>query len=310
MIYEFAVDPVVVATWYQRELGRFFAREFGVGTPRIISRLPAGWKTCVWEEFRRSGSCTDLNAGRMTAVLKDVSAKMIKRNPLNWDNSKSWLSNAESEHSITPFHAILSHDNPRSHQRVLRPDSIDHKTLIWHLPTQKRVLRNAHDLQEVAAPMLRLASEVLFVDPHFHTVPRYMQSFSRFFKAIVDPKTDRRHSGLDRAYLPNVQIHHLDKNRHLCQSELARILPHQLNLVIYTLKHTSKGQSLHNRYILTDIGGLAFAHGLDENTSRASADRDEALLLEEDVYRQLWSQYANGANAFEVVNKVRIKGIA
>lgn len=310
MIHEFAVDPALVAAWYQRELGRFFAREFGVGTPRIISRFPRSWKKRVWEEFRQSGSCSDLDERRMTAILKDISEKMVKRPSIDWDNSKSWLENAESEDRLVPFHAILSDENPRYHKRVLRSQSIDHKTSVWHLPTQRRVPRNAHSLQEVAAPMLRIASKILFVDPHFDTITRYVQPFAHYFKAIMDSRIGSRSAQASRTTLPSLEIHCAEKRMRGEFSEIAHILPQHLSIVIYTLKSLRGGQSLHNRYILTDVGGLEFAHGLDEGTSPASDDRDDVLLLEQDIFRQLWDQYANGAHAFTVVNKVRVKGNA
>lgn len=314
MIYEFAVDPVVVATWYRRELGRFFAREFGVGTPRIMSRFPQAWKNRVWEEFRRSGNCTSLNERRMTAILKDVSTKMIKRPSLSWDDSKSWLENTETENCVTPFYAILSNHNPRSHPRVLRPSSIDHKTSMWHLPTQRRVLRTANSLQEAISPMLRIASTILFVDPHFSTMPRYIQPFNRYFKAIGDLRNGGHSSRASGSVFPSIEIHRSEQRKRsrndFSLSKVADILPRQLSAVIYTLRRSDHGQSLHNRYVLTDVGGLEFPHGLDEGTSHSSDDYDDVLLLEEDIYRQLWSQYANGAHAFEVVDKVKIKGRA
>ena len=310
MIHEFAVDPEVVATWYQTELRRFFAREFGVGTPRIISRFPRSWKRRVWEEFRRSGNCNDLNNRRMTEVLKSISEKMINRTYLNWDDNKNWLECAESEHRVSPFRAIISDDNPRMYKHVIRSDSIDLNTPRWHLPTQRIVSRNAQDLQKVISPMLQIASKILFIDPYFHTVPRFLQPLEYYLKAIVKRGVVDHGSGTYGMRFPEVEIHRVDKSRRLCSSKLANILPHQLNVVIRTLRNQSGGQDLHDRYILTDVGGLQLPRGLDEGTSRTGEDLVDVLLLGEDIYRQRWDQYAYGAHAFEVVDTVRIKGRA
>lgn len=310
MIHEFAVDPAVVATWHQTDLRRFFAREFGIGTPRIISRFPRSWKRHVWEEFRRSGSCNDLNESRMTEVLKSISEKMVKRTSLNWDNNKNWLESAESEHRISPFHAIISGDNPRSHKHVIRSDSIDLDTPLWHLPTQRIVSRNAQDLQEVISPMLQIASIVLFIDPHFRTVSRFLMPLEYYFKAIVNRRSDVHHFRAHGVRFPEIEIHRVNKRSNLSLSKLANILPHQLSLVIRTLRGHSEGQSLHDRYILTDVGGLQLPRGLDEGTSRTGEDLVDVLLLGEDLYQKRWDQYAYGAHAFEVVDTVRIKGRA
>lgn len=41
MIYEYALDPVVLSTWASNERDYAeFLREYGLGTPRMISSFP------------------------------------------------------------------------------------------------------------------------------------------------------------------------------------------------------------------------------------------------------------------------------
>ena len=44
MIYEFAVEPTLVATWSDRKEFRFFDGKFGLGRQRVLCRYPAGQK--------------------------------------------------------------------------------------------------------------------------------------------------------------------------------------------------------------------------------------------------------------------------
>jgi len=42
-----------------------------------------------------------------------------------------------------------------------------------------------------------------------------------------------------------------------------KIIPEGLQVTLYQWQEKSDGQKLHNRYILTDLGGVSFHHGLD-----------------------------------------------
>lgn len=45
---------------------------------------------------------------------------------------------------------------------------------------------------------------------------------------------------------------------------------------------------LHNRYILTDLGGVAFGIGLDDGKK---GETDDITLMNRDLYELRWSQY-------------------
>ena len=307
MIYEYAVDPSIISTWCQRTVGRFFIGEFGVGRPRIISQFPRSWKTLVWQEFRQSCYSNDLNQARMREILKYVSDKTVKRTDLDWDNRKSWLENAEMEHSFTPFDAIIAKNNPRSHERVICADSVEHHTPLWYRPRHQIQSREAQELQELVSPMLRIATTILFIDPYFGTESRYLKPLKCYLKMIVRQGLDGRIRRGNDARIPHIEIHRSEKSAHWCASDLAQIVPYPLKLKVLTLKPRTQGQDLHNRYILTDVGGLQFGHGLDEG---AAGSTDDVTLLEVKSYRNRWEQYANGAHAFEHVKTERIGSVA
>jgi Regulator of RNA terminal phosphate cyclase/Sigma-54 interaction domain/CRISPR-associated protein (Cas_Csm6) len=65
------------------------------------------------------------------------------------------------------------------------------------------------------------------------------------------------------------------------------------------------GEKLHNRYILTDIGGVSFAVGLDDGDD---GETDEVTLLEEKTYKFRWMQYRGPEQAFYLVDELIIEG--
>lgn len=317
MIYEFAVDPSIVPTWCQRGLGHdYFVEQFGLGTPRIISQFPTWWERLVWREFRQSSHRTNRNRGlRLDSVLKRVNDSAIARTAHHWDPHKTWLENTELHHRIEPFEAILSATNPRSHPRVICASSGLSDSPLWQRDRDKVVRRSVRETGNLLSPMLRIANTILFIDPHFSTKPRYLQPFESYFKTIVSRNSGDQLSGTADLDLPEIEIHRSFDHRNgtnpfkdISRSELNRILPRQLNLTVRVLCRIGQGQRLHNRYVLTDVGGLHFGHGLDVDTSGSRDDRDDVSLLGKEQYWERWKQYANGAHVFRTVDEMRIKG--
>ena len=51
----------------------------------------------------------------------------------------------------------------------------------------------------------------------------------------------------------------------------------------------------HNRYVLTDLGGVSLGIGLDAD---AAGETDDLLLLPQDRYVRRWAQYAEEDSSF------------
>ena len=69
---------------------------------------------------------------------------------------------------------------------------------------------------------------------------------------------------------------------------LRRCVPEGMRVVIRRLTQKPDGERLHNRYILTDLGGVAFGVGLDDG---GAGETDDLTLLERAVYELRWGQY-------------------
>ena len=73
------------------------------------------------------------------------------------------------------------------------------------------------------------------------------------------------------------------------------MLPRGQRVTISRLKERSEGEKLHNRYILTEFGGVGFPAGL--NAKRGASDDPQLLTREQ--YRTRWPQYAGESLAFD-----------
>jgi hypothetical protein len=80
-----------------------------------------------------------------------------------------------------------------------------------------------------------------------------------------------------------------------------------VRLRVIQWRENQKGEKLHNRFILTDIGGVSFGVGLDDSDG-ADGQTDDIQLLNEETYNLRFAQYAGSAPAFDLVAEMTIEG--
>lgn len=298
MIHEFAVDPALLNNW---ERFRYLTEKFGVCHGRLISKFPKRWKAMVYDGLESVG---EIERKKIEICLQRIDEKMqMRAQPAVWDSAKSWLPNAEDEHARQPFHAIVAGANQRKHDRVLTYDDLSEDTLLWAVPREKVVSRDAISLAGAVSPILRIAKSVVFVDPHFDPYkPRARNTLTVFLKACLDGRIDHA--------LPRVEFHTAFKPAISdfsgeCQRQLPRRIPHGMSLRVVRWRERVGGDGLHNRYILTERGGVRLAWGLDEGNP---AQTDDISLLESGVYGARWNQYCGDESAFERVDDIVISG--
>ena len=288
MIYEYAIEPDLVATWTDRSTCRYFKENFGLGQGRLVSRYPKRWSRLVRDAFRGNN---DLAQKRLEVLLVHLSERMVRRSNIRWDaDSTSWLEKAEREHERRPFHAILARNNPENHAHVLTESEIEDESALWKAGHGRPVKRNAVEMAEVVAPLLRCSSEVIFVDPHFGPDQRYRRPFEAFLERMV---RQRPGGTPKRIEVHTVAAKDTETEKFLRgefeRRRLRRCVPQGLRVLVRRLRQQEPGgEKLHNRYILTDLGGITFGTGLDTGNE---GETDDITLMDRGQYELRWSQY-------------------
>ena len=301
MIFEYALEPELAASWHDFDNARYFKEKFGVGCGRLVSRYPKDWKARVWQAFDRSGlprDSVEYQNGKkhLEALLTVLTRKMVVRGS-SFDGDQ-WLANAEKEHERVPFHAILAQANPRKNPAVVLGQRIDEGSEPrWKAPSSYPALRDAHQLGRLVAPILRCASTVTFVDPNFRPEWKFCKPLGAFLAAMLKERPGPLPQRVELQVDQDKYKYGRKDFRERCQKELPGFVPLRISLRIVRWKQRLGGQELHNRYILTDIGGVSFGHGLDESYSRDSTDI--VSRLEEEAYWRCWGQYASDRPAFD-----------
>lgn len=294
MIHEYALEPELVATWGNRQDSRYFVEQFGLGKPRIVSRYPKRWTRQVWDAFK---SDNEIERKRMEELLVRLTERQVKRRGYLWEAEKTWLQNAHAEHGRAPFHAILARVNPNGHPTTLVADELQEGTTpLWAAPRGRTVARSATEMAAAIGAMLRVSEVVIFVDPHFGPErSRYRRPLEEFLRAALQdrptagPRRVEVHTSLEstgtRAFFERE-----------CQGQLPRCLPAGICLALLRLTARPGGQCLHNRYVLTDVGGVVFGIGLDDGNV---AETDDLNLMDRAQYELRWAEHSSELMAFD-----------
>src|SRR5438876_157190 len=188
MIFEFAVEPRLVAKWCGLNEYRYFGEKFGLGQPRVMAEYPVlkNWRRDV---LRMTASLNDIEKERVLALISLLTERMVRRNG-EYDGKRDWLENAIKENQHWPFHAILATENSVGHEAVLPLASLGSGEPRWDLPHSQQPSRKALSLAKAVASLLELCSDVIFVDPHFNPSQlKYRRPLEAFLWSLVNRRS-------------------------------------------------------------------------------------------------------------------------
>ncbi len=261
---------------------------------------------------------------RYEALVTFLPRIAIIRSASTWKDAATWLENAECENGFHSFHRILALDNPRKHPNVVCRKDISSKT-VNPAPPSVTVNRIATSMAAGIEPLLLYAKSIRFIDPHFCALhKRFRDPLCEFLRIICDNKRKvelELHASADRVKVSDHDIEALadklkvsvDKLKALdagvlawevfrqeCEDELPRIIPKGFTLTIYLWKKREKGQGFHNRYILTDIGGVQLGTGLDQESTGGTQDEDIISRMSSLDFHRWLNKYSRSTPAFNL----------
>lgn len=255
MIYEFALSP---ATCKDYKDVRLFLSSFGRTEGRLLSDIPKRqWKRLAFQEINRSG-CGPVERKRLKgAVLKFIRKALYKRHVVPNVSSDSWLDHALAAHNDRNFRAILSEGSDGSNACILMNDHTLVDQELWNIPVDLTVQRTAGYMLDCIRPMIDCASEVILIDRHFDPDKYRFRQFLFSFAQHLS----------QRSYSPAIKKidYHIgdrisdDQLRLLCKQKVVAKLPDGIR-ISFTVWPWDE---LHDRYVLTDVGGVEFGIGLD-----------------------------------------------
>ncbi|OGR05371.1 MAG: hypothetical protein A2511_05215, partial [Deltaproteobacteria bacterium RIFOXYD12_FULL_50_9] len=230
---------------------------------------------------------------RLEELLSRLKETMVKRKDCCWDDEKkSWIENALQEHSRHPFHAIITRNNPETRPEILAESKLTgNGSNKWDIPHGRIVPRKAPEMTAAIEMMLSRCRWIKFIDPHISpSRPDYKTSLQAFLTILAN----ERPVGPPAAVEIHTGLHGATGN--FLKKAFELLIPAGLTVTLVQWQERPGGQRLHNRYILSDLGGVSFHHGLDTG---ADGETDDITRLDREQYELHCKQYDRMAPAFD-----------
>lgn len=304
MIYEYAIEPEALVELASNKLAcRYIKDNFGEGQPRIFGIYPKKWiKKC----FKASYQLDDNARKRMEVLFRHLEGYSVKRANSAYTRQVPWLTNAVNEHQRHNFKGILATSRITDLDDIfLLIDEIDNWQTLqpWQGARSMRVARSAHAMTMAVAPLLQIAQEIHFIDPHFSasTDRKFIQPFAAMLRVA---NNDVYKSEKNITYHVSCKWDY-GTFKNYCEKNLPMNISSGMKVYFKRWRKKTRGEKLHDRFILTNIGGVSFSTGLDageegETTGISLLDRDERL--------KIWDQYVRNDSSFELEKEFTITG--
>ncbi|QPI41610.1 MULTISPECIES: hypothetical protein [Pectobacterium] len=307
MIYEYALDPNVLYSWATNERDYAeFLREYGLGTPRIISSFPKEKKSKLRSYLLQYSpdDTQSLTAQRYTEMVINILNSIVVREVQDHEVT-NWQEAAVIENRRIPFGVILSSMEIEENNNITI-SSMYSQSSIWNHPGQLVISRTNAELFSIVSNLVCLAeNKIVIIDPYGWTTEavrfiRFMlQSIPRNrvvsnFPIIMLFYKEKRGSENGGRGSPSAGHVRLQIIQGLIDD-----LPN-LQVQVFELRERGDADVFHNRCILTEHGGIITGHGI--SVSGEESHTDEAILMSSDIYQKKWQQFVE-QNCYEVASE-------
>lgn len=285
MIFEYAVSPNLFSN---KEGIKFLRQSFGIDEGRLISEIPKKkWKQIVLQKINDSE-----NPPVMKKSLKEATRKIFKsgvlykRDTLPKEIFSQWLDYAIIVHGERAFRAIIidpTESCSQSNSFVLSADLELFDSTLWKNPKDIIVERNAKTMINTIKPLIDCSGEILLIDRNFR--PNVLRFRNVLFE-IIDIVLKRKYS----PFVKKISYHVGDQYSETLKKDCERYIKNELPSGFKVEITIWPKEELHDRFILTNIGGVSFGQGLDEFHGHGPKDI-RISLLSSLTYQNLWKKF-------------------
>lgn len=259
MFHEYAVDPSLLC-----DVGNcqtvFFNLKPQQG--RLLSDCPRKW---VQEAFQAINNipheqCLPVMRKSLKSALKRLLDEGLCTNRAipEWDKAQeSWLEFAAKQHRSHPFAAVLA---ANAQVDPVRTYALSNLVLdapeCWGSGSEATITRKAGDIVDALEPLFVLSRQVVLVDMHLYPG----ENNSR--KVLVELLRRSGKFNYGRG-IKKILVHSSD-HRQGMQKTLETALQRDLPAGVELEYRLWPQEMEHDRFALSDVGGIQFGHGLDE----------------------------------------------
>jgi len=290
MIYkELAVEPEAIEDW--KDLRQLLSY-LGFAQGWQLSKFPKKWKLQVYESLKaRLAEQPDLFTKAELYLGKFDDYQFVSAGR-SYQPEDSWVRNAANSHRENPFGCVLTKKEPGNADFFqFHGSEADEYLKGGHVA---KIPRTKEALSLAAAPLLAPSVEIMFVDQHFNSIADHGPVFSELVKVAC--------SGNEPTFIQYHVVKKGDK-AFFCSlmEKQCRYLPEDQEVIFVRWNVQDQGENFHSRYVLSELGGLAYDYGL--GTGSSESETTDLYTLPQTFSSQRMSQLlvgnANAAYDFE-----------
>jgi len=290
MIYEYAVDPV---SFTSEDTVIFLLESFGREKGRMISELKKDAWVDLVRRFLHNAGLQDVARKRMIEALSILvkKQKAIYCRHQQVQEGPDWISMTQRAHNVWPYRGImLEKYNGDDPQYLVRDIHLSNKPN-WTVPPSMTVDREAAAMVGAVRDLLANAREVILVDRNFRLENQQGRSVDKYKNVLLAIILFLA----KKPYGPSVSklIYHIGDEYYNAANLKVKIdrylradLPAEFRLEFAFWPKND----LHDRFLLTDIGGIDCGIGLDEYAGTSERTVKFKRLSNAD-YSSEWSRF-------------------
>ncbi|MCP3143427.1 hypothetical protein [Pyxidicoccus xibeiensis] len=327
MIHEFALEPELVASWHDRRVAYPFLCQMGLGQRRVACAFPfPAWAKLVMGALQASfaeGGAAEAQRARknLEVLLRHLQQSGTKRSG-RLAEGESWLEAATREHSQYPFGGIVVRTSTRTEPYLVVAERLGEEDFPAWTPPAPPVMRHPRELANALAPVLRCARQLRFVDPYFDVeVAAFFEPMREYLlvaqkrrgvgELLIQVHFEIKPKDIEQAarvQSRRVTEEELARNRlAACERRLQPLLQPGVSARVFAWAEGSGRVRPHNRYVLTEVGGVALLTGLDRSEPGAR-QTDDLIVLTQEQYAAHWAEYREGGTAYRLIADSRFAG--
>ena len=285
MIYEYAMDPECLGTFnsFWQALS-----QFGVHHGRVLCECPTKWLKDVKKAIYDATGDDDYECAMLIERLKELedSDWFVRRASEKLDQSKdSWFEKILPEHQRMPFRGVICNGPKAANgELVLTKYDLRDENPNWYVDPTPQVARTAGDIARAFAPLGRRAADLLIIDPYFGQKPHDFLSIPAIISSSHCNESPLKRIEIHTVFEPgkpnSKSVTEIEKSiTHALKVEFCNLLPKDLPQLSVTIWERSvAGDAFHDRYLLTNIGGVGITVGLDVGKQDERLNEDTTIF--------------------------------
>jgi hypothetical protein len=302
VLYEYAIDPESDPNTLWCALS-----QFGVHFGRILCECPPNFRKKLRKAIYTAAGADEIERDMLISRFERMLDQgwFVRRPASDFDASQeNWISRILPEHNRDPFRAMIWSGEKNRDDVLTRLDLHDENPY-WFVDQTPVVARTAGAIANALGPLGKISADLLFVDPFFGEKPHDFSSIPEIIRV----------SHCDHMPLQRVEIHtvHEANNTkrkrvdeikksvaHALGTEFRSAIPRQFKIRVCIWETAAGGDDFHDRYILTNLGGVGISLGLDVGSGdRLGSHKNTIFRLSPRLYQRRKDQFDTESVAFK-----------